>query len=104
MHRMNRLSIAAGWRRPARTVQTPEQPLGFLDEGVPGRVARAGLGLILPKSDGPAVQDGVRHTRQQVAEEGAEVDGWIGGLSVAETVELVGQEIRISWKRASESP
>ena len=51
--------------------------LGFLVEGVPGRVARAGLGLILANSDGPAVRDGVRHSRQQIAEEGAEVDGRI---------------------------
>jgi hypothetical protein len=30
--------------------------LGFLVEGVPGRVARAGLGLILANSDGTAAQ------------------------------------------------
>jgi len=77
MHRMSRLSIAAGRRTTAHPAQAPEQPLGFLDEGVPGRVARAGLGLILANSDGTAVQHGVRHSRQQIAEEGAEVDGWI---------------------------
>ena len=77
MRRMSRLSIAAGRRTTARPAQTPEQPLGFLNEGVPGRVARAGLGLVLAHSEGSAVQDGVRHSRQQIAEEGAEVDGWI---------------------------
>ena len=50
MYWMVRLSIATRRGTTSRSTQTPEEPLGFLAEGLPGRVARAGLGLVLAHS------------------------------------------------------